>query len=573
MRQNKRFDELRKVPAFAAVDHRFFLDDKGEDQRLSKLSRAERRKLQAEGRKIGAKYKQIVNSIRESGVGYPVDQLLRDLTVEYTHRYAASGVMNQPVSFNYFEAFCAIKLIENSFAPYAEPVQEVDHLFNVADYFDYLTEEETPKFNLSDLRALAEGKTYHFTQNGSINDFTYMTSEGQEFVISDFSMVRRGNSLHWYVLGGEVLSAAEWQERSELDLKIEIKNIAPSKRRFLSQSIKENGNAVGAPVPLQGTKTAIRTVIAGETDLTTSKHVGRYYMSETENSFGLFCDDPDVVSIHENACEREKLITEMQRQVESAAVMWNLAEGFFQLFNYFQYRVTVSPNLVKASEQPAPKAVKGGRGVGAQFKHVASIEVSDIEPSVVRSYTPPYFEVETEGHWRRLSQDSYGQDREGKQVKGRTWVKATNKWRERPDQPRTVYIKSSVAAAKIRVSGYLEAACQADLGKKQPPEQTSVLYVMRCLAMQEEVYKVGWTSNSAEQRARELSAATGVPVSFAVVDAWQHPDPEALEKGVHAMLSPYRLNEGREFFRLIYPDLKAIIEAEIARSMRSKTKA
>lgn len=90
--------------------------------------------------------------------------------------------------------------------------------------------------------------------------------------------------------------------------------------------------------------------------------------------------------------------------------------------------------------------------------------------------------------------------------------------------------------------------------------------MMRCLAMQEEVYKVGWTSRSAEQRAKELSAATGVPVSFAVVDVWQHPNPESLERGVHAMLSSYRLNEGREFFKLRYADLKVIVEAEIARS-------
>ena len=182
-------------------------------------------------------------------------------------------------------------------------------------------------------------------------------------------------------------------------------------------------------------------------------------------------------------------------------------------------------------------------------------------------------EVETEGYWRRLAPDRYGQDREGNQTKGRTWVRATNPWRARSNQSRTVYIKSSVAAAKIQVSEYLEAAHRADVDKEPLCEQVGVLYVMRCLAMKEEVYKVGWTSKSAEERARELSAATGVPVSFAVVDTWQHPDPEALEKGVHAALNPYRLNEGREFFRLKYPELKAIVEAEIARSERHKAQS
>jgi hypothetical protein len=89
---------------------------------------------------------------------------------------------------------------------------------------------------------------------------------------------------------------------------------------------------------------------------------------------------------------------------------------------------------------------------------------------------------------------------------------------------------------------------------------------MRCVAMKDEVYKIGWTSGSAEQRAKELSAATGVPLSFVVVHSWQHPDPKALESGVHAILNPYRLSEGREFFRLEYPKLKELIESEIART-------
>ena len=573
MSRTKRSEELQKVPPIAAVDHRFFLNEKGKDSRLSNLPRETRRKMKAEAKKIGTKYVQIMKLIRESGVGYPVDQLLRDLAVEYTHRYASSGLMNQPVSFNYFEAFCAIKLIEGSFAPYAQPMEEFDHLFNVTDYFDYLTSEETPKFNIADLRTLPEGKVYHFTQSGSINDFTYMTAEGREFVISGFSMVRRGNSLHWYVLGGEILTEAEWRDRAEHDMEIETKNIAPGKRPFLSDSVTKTGNRTGAPVPLQGTKTAVRTVITGETDLTTSKHVGRCYMSETENSFMLFCDDPDSVSNIKDRSEREKIIARMGQRVESAAVMWSLAEGFFQLARYFQYRVTVSKEIVDASKKPAPKKAKGGRGIGAQFKHVASIEISDIEPSVVRSYAPPHFEVETEGYWRRLAPESYGQDREGNQIKGRTWVTATNSWRARPEQPRTVYIKSSVAAAKVQASEYLEAALRADADKNPLGQLVGVLYVMRCLAMKEEVYKVGWTSNSAEERARELSAATGVPLSFAVVDAWKHDDPEALEKGVHAMLSPYRLNEGREFFRLKYTELKAIIETEIIRSERMAGRA
>ncbi|MDE8347369.1 MAG: GIY-YIG nuclease family protein [Acidocella sp.] len=570
MSRNKRLDELRKVPYFAAVDHRLFLDKERQNSPIANLPQDVRRKIKVDAKKLATKYTGILHSIRHSGVGYPIDQLLRDLAIEYTHRYATSGLFNQPINFNYFEPFCAIKLIENSVAPYAEPLPEVDHLFNVADYFDYLTSENAPKFNLAELLGIPEGRTYHFTQNGSIDDFTYMTAEGREFVISGFSMVRRGNSLHWYVLGGEVLSETDWRERCKSDFEIEVGNIPAEKRPFLSQHLEEKGNRIGSPIPLQGTKTAIRTVISGETDLSTAKHLARCYMSETEATFMLFCDDPDVFSNIRDRSRREEIISIMQQRVESAAVMWGLAEAFFQILWYFKFSVTISEAVIKASGKSAPKIVKGGRGVGTQFKHVTSIQISDTTPHIMRSYTPPYYETETDGYWRRLTPDNYGHDRDGNQIKGRTWVKATNKWRARANQPRTVFIKSSVGAAKIQVSDYLKAAELAETNKKPSSDQVGVLYVMRCLAMEDQVYKVGWTSDSAEERARELSSATGVPIPFAVVEVWQHPDPGALEKGVHAMLDPYRLNEGREFFKLTYPELKAIIETEIARSQHIK---
>lgn len=205
MSSNGRFDELRKVPPYAAVDHRFFLDDAGRDSRLHGISRKKRRQLKAEGRKIGEKYSRILADISKSGAGFPIDKLLRTFAVEYTHRYASSGVMTQPASFNYFEAFCSIKLFNGSVAPYAEPRSELDHLFSVPDFFDYLTDQSAPKFTLEDLRDLPEGLVHNFTQNGAIGEFTYLTAEGREFVISGFAIVRHGNAIHWSVLGGEIV--------------------------------------------------------------------------------------------------------------------------------------------------------------------------------------------------------------------------------------------------------------------------------------------------------------------------------------------------------------------------------
>ncbi len=59
--------------------------------------------------------------------------------------------------------------------------------------------------------------------------------------------------------------------------------------------------------------------------------------------------------------------------------------------------------------------------------------------------------------------------------------------------------------------------------------------------MDAEHYKVGWTTGTAEERAEQLSSATGVTLSFVVVEQWQNAQADVLEKRVHAMLAPYRV--------------------------------
>jgi len=84
--------------------------------------------------------------------------------------------------------------------------------------------------------------------------------------------------------------------------------------------------------------------------------------------------------------------------------------------------------------------------------------------------------------------------------------------------------------------------------------------------MKDEIYKVGWTSRTARERASELSSSSGVPKSFIVVDSWRHTDPEGLEKNIHAMLEPYRVSSRREFFNAPYQMIKKIIKLELEKS-------
>jgi hypothetical protein len=568
--KKKRLDKLARIPPIAQLDHRLLLDKNGELPFLSQLTKNERRKLDKNTKELTAKYLDILDKIKKSGVGFPIDKLIRELAYEYTHRYANSGVGTQPLSFNYFESFCNIRLFSKSFAPYAIPTTEIDHIFNVTDYFDFLTSEKTESFDLSSLMELTEDKTLHFTTNGDVMDFSFLNAEGREFVISGFSMIRRHNSLHWYLLGGEIITEEEWILKSTEKSKIDIESLNSAKKAYLLESVKEHNYECGAPIALEGTDTAIRTIIAGEIDLMTHQYMGRCLMSETENSFDIICDDPEVFNKCTNVEKRQEWIENMREQVTHVSVMWDLASSMFQLPSYFAYKVAIQKNIViKAGNEVKKIKPSRGKGIGAQYKTVSSIEIIDLDTPVIRPLIPQHYKTNTEGHWRRLTQGTIGKGPDGSKEVGRTWVKAKNTWRETNNSLRTIYVKSTIKAAELKANEYKNAATlpsERIKAKESNEKDYGELYVLRCIVMEEELYKVGWTSGTSENRAKELSSATGVPISFIVVDSWKHKDAEALEKSVHAMLDSYRVNDRREFFQAKYRTIKKIIELEIERS-------
>src|SRR6266436_8778301 len=72
-----------------------------------------------------------------------------------------------------------------------------------------------------------------------------------------------------------------------------------------------------APIALEGTTTALRTIIAGETDLVTQKHLGLCYMFETEHHFVIICDDPDVFEGIADVSKRTEMIENMRDRIEA----------------------------------------------------------------------------------------------------------------------------------------------------------------------------------------------------------------------------------------------------------------
>jgi tetratricopeptide (TPR) repeat protein len=75
--------------------------------------------------------------------------------------------------------------------------------------------------------------------------------------------------------------------------------------------------------------------------------------------------------------------------------------------------------------------------------------------------------------------------------------------------------------------------------------------------------KIGKTARDPEERAKELSSATGVPTPFIVVYSAFFDDCISAEVYVHTLLNDKRLSNNKEFFRITTTEaINAIIQAE-----------
>jgi hypothetical protein len=74
------------------------------------------------------------------------------------------------------------------------------------------------------------------------------------------------------------------------------------------------------------------------------------------------------------------------------------------------------------------------------------------------------------------------------------------------------------------------------------------------------IFKIGYTTNSPEERAKQISSSTGVVLPYKVEYAFRCWSGEKLEHEIHKYLDSYRVNNQREFFQIEFDQAKTIIE-------------
>lgn len=512
-----------------------------------------------------------VNAQLNSGAGKFADEALREFLVEYNNRAWNYGLRSLPASFNVLESFFKYDPGHNFFGL----LPEIDYLFSIEDFVDFSTQPTAQDASLKVAMDLKEGSIYNYSAYDDPTTLSFQMNDGIEYIIASASMVRRGPELTVLLTAGEK-GQREHLNRLSFEDAVKYSEIRPD------ESLPDE------PVMLKGAPDFVKSYAACRFDLDAMTIQVRYLMLDAGRFRVVYSDDPDALAPLSEE-ERSNLLNTSSGKLDNRATLWELAKTAVLLPSYIQARI----EFVKDESQSTALALQARKSLKVRlaiervqpaakvlYRRISAVRIirpaSSSPVGTGRAYTPPQFQVPVQGFWRVfLDSSRIGHDDAGNPVTGKTWVRPHTRYTDRPEAPKVVYIKSSLAYARRRLEEYRKkmgykctlANEQSDTPPPSHPlglEAPGYLYVFRSPAHGRDIYKVGFTDRDPESRARELSSASGNPVPFLVVQAWAVVDPRAAEVAAHKALSNYRLASNREFFVGQYALLRELIESAIA---------
>ncbi|WP_298782689.1 GIY-YIG nuclease family protein [uncultured Polaribacter sp.] len=480
-------------------------------------------------KKLRDNFKKAVNTLEiqdSNGIGLNMDFEIRHFLNEFNHRSWTYGHRKMPIMFNIMEAFVDLDKTINSW----KLLEEEDYLISFYDFLDFYTSRDF-KYNINFIKGnLEEDLIYNFNVGSEINEITFKTEEGSEFVIAGVSILRRGNEVTMLFLTGEIIDT----EEKTKDLVPLTKSRIPGK-----EEIQPADDRKREAVQLNDNKNLWKVLIACRFDLETETIDARYIAKDEGNSFSILTDD--ITGFVRNGEWLTKDVQEtyedMLSSVEGYSSIFELAKAVLYLPYYFNF---YEEDIEEEEHQTQLKALTNSPTKKRKFKNVDSkykIRHRSLwllnrenrfsaDRIVLRDEN---FKIENGGYWKKLSPEEFGTDKKGRQVTGKTWVNKTESY----FQANTNDLIISNNADQQEFEG----------------ENAGFIYVMRNATFEKDIYKIGLTTNKTEERAKQLSK-TSVPDKFAVMREWAVKDCKKAEKEIHEILDSYRVDPRREFFRL-----------------------
>jgi len=498
-------------------------------------------KYEAGIKKRWKKANAIIKAQCENGVGFLTDETIRCFLVEYNKRNFEHGLDSMPSSFNVMEAF----LEHRPELAIFRLRDEKDHVFSVAEFFDFVT---TPgeKNDLNDIvDYMEENVIYSYLAYDDLQDFTISSGQKDEYAIAGVSIIRHGTEVNMLLIAGKRADIAAETES--------LQRIEEMKALFGRQNLRPDSSLKIEAVQLRENTNFWKHLVLTRFDLGDATQDVRYVMPDCGNSFLIVTDDINIFLDKTGSVpsELEESLKQCFERIKDYNSLFDVCKSLLLLPIFFwtnserikdeRHPTKLLGNLNKAGwitkkKLLGPKERIVNRQVAVLPKKAGS------HPSLSSCGIESEIKIQKMGFWKMLPANKIGKDKEGNPIHSRTWVQQTLSW-----------IEEDASATVVT------AINKIDLDFKNAPNK-GYIYVMRSASDRDNIFKIGLTRRTPEARSREVGRGTGVPTKYLVVQEWEVLDCIAAEQLVHSKLDMYRINKKREFFQAPYKVIRGVIE-------------
>ena len=496
-------------------------------------------------KKLWQKAQAIVAGQQLNGAGHETDQALRWFQWEYNNRIWSHDLHSLPSTCNVVEAFLKYDPLINAFILH----QENNHLFSLADFVNWYTSEDTILDPTEALERITPGVIYTFDSLFDPADLLYGIEKGTEVGISGFALVRFGTEISVLCVAGE---SENLKEKTE-EIKVSISESQPTSGR---KEITPDPDLTVEAVPLKSKLSLWRLIALIRFDLNDMSQSVRYVCHDAGISYLITTDDPDpFLNMEGEFIEKnlEEVARKNAQEIGAYNALFDLCSTFIFLPLYFEefaesvvverFRTNYANEVRKLSFRNIKKAIPHYMRVTYRNVNVLRNQGKFLDLSST-IYSIPNFHIQTSGYWRKLEPGKIGADKKGDPIHGRTWVSKKIAWME-AEEPSALVAKRE--------------------HQKTLPDGSApgFIYVMKSPLQAKNVFKVGITQRTTQERADELSSSSGVPGKIYVMHEWSVGDCISAEREIHEQLSEYRVDPRREFFEAPLDYIVSVIEKTI----------
>lgn len=518
-------------------------------QAFSKISRADKNfdveKIKFTNPKLWKKLKkqfdtgrQIVQIQLNNGLDRTNENTLRYYLMEFASRFLQFGPKSFPASFNALEPFFIFNHHNSILQLHSE---EESYGVSLVDFLDFITSKDFELEEIDFYDNIPENVIYQFSFTTGFDEINF-SNNGKTFVIGGLSLARQGNEVSVLMHAGESYDKQEADNYFKEHTKhMTEKSLNPNKRALgMTFDTKEEAKVVN-----YNDRSDLWAHNVGILFDLKEKSIDIRFVARDENvSYKMFTDDFYAIFMGQNKLTKAETKEYYENHLKELSIydaVFDFAKYCLALPYYVFEKeerivdVTYETKLNSIINSPVSK--KEFASVPPEYKVYAKplyyLESSNLAIIKNNELNDESFKVEKSGYWKRLDVDEEGFDKNGAKIIGKTWV-------ERND----IYYSTPKGVTKVQ---------QVELFTN---ENSGYIYIMRQPIHEENIFKIGLTRRSSEQRSKELSNTSSAD-KFFIINSYHTKDCVEAEKQIHNELESYRLTSRREFFRC---DLKIIME-------------